>query len=100
MQLAGFQYAVEEGAKLRVPALHKEKGSKLTIDTILLAKQGDRTLVGTPTIAGAAIEAVVSEVGKDDKVLTYKYRRRTKYRKMIGHRQDYTEITINKINLP
>lgn len=100
MQLAGFQYAVEEGAVLRVPTLHKDKGAKVTIDTVLLAKSGDKTLVGTPTISGAAIEAEVTEVGKDDKVITYKYRRRTKYRKMIGHRQDFTELKINKIKLP
>jgi large subunit ribosomal protein L21 len=100
MQLAGFQYSVEEGAILRVPSLHKDKGAKVTIDTVLLAKSGETTIVGTPTIAGAAIEAEVTEVGKDDKVLTGKYRRRTKYRKLIGHRQNYTEIKINKITLP
>ena len=46
---------------------------------------------------GAKVEAEVVDSGKDDKVLIYKYKRRTKYRRTQGHRQDYTELKIKKI---
>ena len=53
-----------------------------------------------PLLKNAKIEAEVLNHGKDDKVLIYKYKRRTKYRKSQGHRQDFSEIKINNIVTP
>lgn len=99
-QLSGFQYSAEEGSLVKVPLQHSEAGTKLNINEVLLVKTGDKTIAGTPFVADAKIEAEIIGSGKDDKVKIYKYKRRTKYRKSQGHRQDYTEIKINKIVVP
>ncbi len=99
-EVSGFQFNVEEGAVLRVPLQDAEKGSKIDLDQILMIKNNDNVLVGTPLVEGAKIEAEVLSHGKDDKVLIYKYKRRTKYRRTQGHRQGFSEIKINKIIAP
>ena len=95
--LSGFQFTVTEGETLRVPLQSGNTGDKLDINEVLLIKNNDDAVVGNPYIENAKIEAEVIGHGKDDKVLIYKYKRRTKYRRTQGHRQDYSEIKINKI---
>lgn len=99
-QLSGFQYSAEEGAVLRVPAQETPIGKTMDITEVLMIKDKDTTLVGTPLVEGATIKAEVISGGKDEKVLIYKYKRRTKYRRTQGHRQDYAEIQIKKISVP
>ncbi len=99
-QMSGFQFSGEEGKVVRVPRQDLEKGNTLDISEVLMVKSKDNVMVGTPFVEGATVKAEVLGSGKDDKVRVYKYKRRTKYRKTIGHRQDYTEIKINKIVLP
>lgn len=99
-QLSGFQYTVSEGDIIRVPRQAVEKGSSLDISEVLLIKDGESAQVGRPFVENAKVEAEVSGEGKDDKVLIYKYKRRTKYRRRQGHRQDYTELKINRIVAP
>ena len=96
-QIAGKQYQAEKGDVLRVPLLGKEKGAKINITEVLLIKDKDKVEVGNPFVASAKVIAEVQSEGKDDKVTIYKYKRRTKYRRSQGHRQDYTEIKISKI---
>ena len=96
-QLSGFQYSGQEGSVLRVPLQKTPVGETFDITDILLVKDTDTTLIGTPTVDGAKIEAEILSNTRDDKILVYKHKRRTKYRRTRGHRQDCTEIRINKI---
>ena len=99
-QIGGFQFAAEEGETVRVPLLDAEAGSTVDIDEVLMLKNDGDAVIGTPLVENAKIEAEVVGHGKDDKVLVYKYKRRTKYRKRHGHRQDFSEIKINRIVAP
>ncbi|MGH8015317.1 MAG: 50S ribosomal protein L21, partial [Candidatus Zixiibacteriota bacterium] len=96
-KLGGHQFQGEKGDVLRVSKMNLKEGDKLEIKEVLLLKDKDDVTVGTPFVENAAIEAEVVANGKDQKVLIYKYKRRTKYRRTQGHRQDFTEIKINKI---
>ena len=93
----GKQYKVEEGQTIRVEKLGVETGSKFTFDQVLLVG-GDDVKVGEPTVDGASVEATVVGDGKAKKVIVYKYKRKTGYHKKNGHRQQYTEVKIDKIN--
>ena len=93
----GKQYKVEEGQTIRVEKLGVEAGSKFTFDQDLLVG-GDDVKVGEPTVDGASVEATVVGDGKAKKVIVYKYKRKTGYHKKNGHRQQYTEVKIDKIN--
>ncbi len=99
-QIAGFQYNAEEGSVIKIPTQQIDKGSKLDIDEVLLIKKDGEVMVGTPFVEGARIEAEVVDHSKGDKIVIYKYKRRTKYRRTQGHRQDYSDIKINKIVTP
>jgi len=99
-ELSGFQYRAEEGSTLKVPHRAVSVGESFEIPNVLLVKDKDTTLIGTPNIEGAKVEAEVLGNAKDDKVLIYKYKRRTKYRRTQGHRQEYTQIKIKKIVAP
>ncbi|HDL01238.1 MAG TPA: 50S ribosomal protein L21 [candidate division Zixibacteria bacterium] len=96
-QISGFQYSAQEGEVLQIPLQDAKQGDKIDISEVLLVKNNDDAIVGTPFVENAKVEAEVLGHGKNDKVLIYKYKRRTKYRRRQGHRQDYSEIKINKI---
>jgi large subunit ribosomal protein L21 len=99
-QLAGFQYRAEEGSVIRVPRQAAKQGERLNISDVLLVNANGSSLIGTPFVSGAQIEAEVVDHTRGDKVETFKYKRRTKYRRTMSHRQDYTEIKVNKIVSP
>jgi len=100
VETGGTQFTVEEGAEVRVPKLVGNSGDKVTIDKVLLISDGKEPQVGKPYLENASVEAELVNQTKGDKVLIYKYKRRTKYRRTQGHRQDYTELKITKINSP
>ena len=93
----GKQYKVSEGDIITIEKLGVEAGEKVTFDQVLVVG-GDDLKVGDPTVAGATVEASVVENGKARKVIVYKYKRKSGYHKKNGHRQQYTEVKIDKIN--
>jgi len=99
VDIAGFQEKVEQGAKLQVP-LHadQKEGAKLVFDKILLVADGDTVSVGAPYVAGFTVEAKVLGHGRGDKIRIVKAHRRKRYRRVKGHRQDYTSIEITGIS--
>lgn len=99
-QVSGFQFRAEEGDTVQIPRQQVSEGDTLDISDVMLIKRDDESLIGTPFVDGAKIEAEVVSHGKGDKVEVYKYKRRTKYRRRQGHRQDFTEIKVNKIVTP
>lgn len=99
-QLSGFQYNAEVGAVIRVPLQKLEAGSSFDLNEVLMIKDKDNVLIGNPILEGAKIEAEVIEHGKADKVVIHKHKRRTKYRRTQGHRQDFSDIKIKKIHTP
>ncbi|MCF0142360.1 MAG: 50S ribosomal protein L21 [Parasporobacterium sp.] len=94
----GKQYKVEAGDTVRVEKLDLEVGAKVVFDTVLLVG-GEETLVGSPYVEGAAVEATVLDQAKDKKVIVYKYKPKTGYHKKNGHRQLYTELSIGNISV-
>ncbi len=99
-QLAGFQYRAEEGSVIRVPRQAGNQGDRLSISDVLLVSANGASVIGTPFVSGAKVEAEVVDHTRGDKLMTFKYKRRTKYRRTYGHRQDYTEIKVNRIVSP
>ena len=93
----GKQYKVAEGDVIRVEKLGVEAGAEVVFDQVLVVS-GDEVKVGDPTVAGATVTATAVGDGKAQKVIVYKYKRKTGYHKKNGHRQAYTKVKIEKIN--
>ena len=84
----GKQYKVAEGDIIRVEKLGVEAGETYTFDQVLAVNN----------VEGATVTASVIGDGKAKKVIVYKYKRKSGYHKKNGHRQQYTEVKIEKIN--
>lgn len=98
VDIKGNQYKVTENQRIFVPKLKEDAGSKVVFDKVLLFTQDESTFeVGAPSLS-RKVEATVVEHVKDDKVIVFKKKRRKGYKVRRGHRQNYTQVTIDKIS--
>ncbi|MDD4107828.1 MAG: 50S ribosomal protein L21 [Prolixibacteraceae bacterium] len=97
VEIAGQQFKVEPDKKLFVHQLDAAEGDSVDFDKVLLVDNDGNVSVGTPTVDGAKVSAKVLEHVKGDKVLVFKKKRRKGYRKLNGHRQQFTQIQIENI---
>ncbi len=93
----GKQYKVAAGDFVNVEKLGVEAGETVTFDDVLAVS--DNGLKVGSDVANATVTASVVENGKAKKVIVYKFKRKTGYHKKQGHRQQYTRVKIEKINL-
>jgi len=98
VESGGKQYPVQEGDTLHVEKLPVDVGSEVTLDKVLLANNGGEVRVGTPYLEGKVVCEVLDQ-GKDKKILVFKHKRRKDYRKRQGHRQRYTKLKVNSIEV-
>jgi large subunit ribosomal protein L21 len=97
VNIKGVQYKIAENNKLFVPRLKEEVGSKVSFDDVLMySPDGNTFEIGTPKL-NKKVEATVLSQVKDDKVIVFKKKRRKGYRVKKGHKQQFTEIQIDKI---
>ena len=95
----GKQYKVAEGDVLNVEKISDtiKVGDKVVFDQVLLIDDGKTTKIGTPTVAGAKVEAVFKEAGRAKKVIVIKYKQKSRYFKKNGHRQPFSKVEIVKV---
>jgi large subunit ribosomal protein L21 len=98
VKTGGKQYRVASGEKIKIEQLPGLVGSQLVLDQVLMVADGEKVAIGAPLVAGARVEATVVSQGRHDKVTIFKMRRRKHYQRHGGHRQNYTEIQIDKIS--
>ena len=96
---AGKQFRAEPGRKLQIPSLEAEPGAKLTFEEVLLGSDGKQVKAGTPVLKGAKVTAEVLRHGKEKKIIVFKFKRRKNYARKQGHRQRFTEIRIDSVEL-
>ncbi len=93
----GKQYKVSEGEEVRVEKLDLEEGATVTFDQVLAVSDQDLK-VGSDVATATVVGTVVAQK-RAKKVIVYKYKRKSGYHKKNGHRQSYTKVKIDKINL-
>ncbi len=97
IKTGGKQYKVSEGDTLKVEKIDVAAGADVELQDVLMLVDGEQVRVGAPFIDGACVTATVASHGRGKKIRIIKFRRRKHSRKQMGHRQDYTELTIKKI---
>ncbi|MGH8577801.1 MAG: 50S ribosomal protein L21 [Gammaproteobacteria bacterium] len=95
----GKQYKVAAESTLRVEKLTGDVGASVDLTEVLMVVDGDRVEIGHPILEGVQVEAEITAHGRGPKLRIVKFRRRKHHRKQMGHRQDFTEITIRSIRL-
>lgn len=98
VRVKGFQYRVEPEQVLRVPLMDAAEGDAVTLDDVLVVQDGSTVRVGTPLVDGVKVEAKVLGHGRTPKLVAGKFKRRRKFRRRWGHRQDFTELRIASIS--
>ncbi len=95
VEINGQQFKAEEGKKLFVHHIQNaESGAVVEFEKVLLVDNNGEVKVGVPTVEGAK---VLSPLVKGEKVLIFHKKRRKGYRKLNGHRQQFTEVSVKEI---
>lgn len=99
VEINGQQFKVEEGRRFFVQHIQNaEPQATVEFEKVLLVDNNGVITVGTPTVEGAKVVCeVITPLVKGDKVLVFHKRRRKGYRKLNGHRQQFTELKIKQV---
>ena len=93
----GKQYKVKEGDILKVEKLAGEVGDNVSFDKILMFSDDENVNIGTPLLEDVTVNGHIVEQGKAKKIIVFKYKRRKRYRRKQGHRQQFTAVKIDSI---
>jgi large subunit ribosomal protein L21 len=97
IQAAGKQYKVSEGDILEIDKLEGKPKAKISFDKVLLVVDGKKVSLGQPLIKTAKVTAEIIEQKKGKKIRVVKFKAKSRYRRVKGHRQLLTQVKINKI---
>lgn len=97
VETGGKQYTVRPGDTLQVEKLPHAQDDSLELDRVLLLSKDGVVKVGQPLVEGASVRADVIGNGKSKKVTVLRFKPKVRYKRMTGHRQQYTQLKITEI---
>lgn len=97
IKTGGKQYRVQEGDLITIEKLEAAADETVTFDQVLTVVNDGSVKVGTPLVNGAKVTGKVVEHGKGKKILVFKYKAKSNYRRRQGHRQPFTKVRIESI---
>lgn len=99
IESGGKQYKVSEGETIRIEKLNGNPGQNIEFDKVLLLNKDDQVNVGSPNLSNVKVSGEIISNGRAKKVVTFKLKRRKRYRRKIGHRQYFVDVKINSIKI-
>jgi len=93
----GKQYKVQKGEILRVEKISGDIGAPVSFDKVLMFSDGENVNIGQPVLENISVNGHIVEQDKAKKIIVFKYKRRKRYRRKQGHRQQYTAVKIDSI---
>lgn len=100
VKTGGKQYRVSPGDTIQVEKIEGEAGREVMLKEVLLVSGGTDLVVGKPFVQGVQVKAEIADQSRGRKVIIYKYRRRKRYHRKAGHRQELTTLRIKGIEAP
>src|SRR5438874_428218 len=100
IKTGGKQYKVRVGETIDVEKLAAEEGAQVRLDQVLLAANDGAVAYGHPVIEGAAVTARVARQYKGPKLIVFRYKSKSRYRRRTGHRRRLTQLIIQTIEVP
>ena len=97
VETGGKQYRVEPGDTIRVESLGCDEGDLVELSDVLMVSRDGEVVLGAPRVEGVVVTAQAVGEGRGDKTVVFKYKRKTRYRRRIGHRQPYTDLQVTGI---
>ena len=99
VESGGKQYRAVEGSTIEVDLLNVEVGQQVSLGSVLLLVDGDQIAVGAPLVDKASISTTVVEHVKGPKIVVFHYGQKKRIRTKTGHRQQYTRLQVNSIEV-
>jgi large subunit ribosomal protein L21 len=99
VKTGGKEYRITKGDVIRVEKLDGKKGDQVALRDVLMVSEEDQVQFGTPHLTNVVVTGEIIQQIKGRKVLTYKMKKRKNYRRFKGHRQTYTYLKVNDIQL-
>jgi large subunit ribosomal protein L21 len=99
VEIAGQQFKVEQNDEIFVHRLEGDPGTKIEFEQVLLLDNNGKISVGKPLVEGTSISGQIVDHVRGDKVVIFKKKRRKGYEKESGHRQDFSKVLIEHINV-
>ena len=93
----GKQYKVQKDEILRVEKISGDIGAPVSFDKVLMFSDGENVNIGQPVLENVSVNGHIVEQDKAKKIIVFKYKRRKRYRRKQGHRQQYTAVKIDSI---
>lgn len=97
VETGGKQHRVSPGQVIQVEKIPGDTGDVIELDNVLFIADDEKYTVGQPRLEGAKVKATILEHGKDKKIIVFKYKNKTRYRRKRGHRQHFTRLSIDDI---
>lgn len=102
IETGGKQYKVAEGEIIKIEKLKGKfkEGSEVVFDKVLLKENGEGAPLhlGAPYLLGTKVTGMITEIGRNKKVVVIHYKQKSRYFKKAGHRQPYFKVKIEKIS--
>ena len=99
IKTGGKQYRAAPGEEVKIEKLPGEVGDTVTFDRVLLTSDGENVNVGKPYLENTKVVGCITRHGKNRKIVIFKYKKRKGYSKKQGHRQQFTQVRIDEIEV-
>jgi len=97
VETGGKQIRVHEGDVVEVEKLAGAPGDEVAFDRVLCLSGDGQFVPGNPTVAGAQVIGRLEAQARGRKIIVFRYKNKTNYRKKTGHRQSLTRVRITEI---
>ena len=99
IQLGSKQYLIKEGDKVVAEKIDIKEGETLQVKEVLLGYDGEKTTIGEPYLEKATVDLIMEGTKKGEKIRIAKFKAKSRYRRVTGHRQLESHFTVKAINL-
>jgi len=100
VECGGAQFKVAEKQKVRIPRIKVTQGQKYKLEKVLLVSNGEESIVGTPVVKEAVVEATIIGHSRSAKIDGSKYKPKKDYRRRWGARTLFTDLMIDTVSHP
>ena len=99
IKTGGKQVKVTVGQPIWIEKLNSDENATFTFDEVVALHDGTKLHIGKPTVAGATVTGTVQKQGKGKKLIIFRTKAKSNWKRKQGHRQPYTRVMIDSINL-
>tara|TARA_Y100001968_G_C18958748_1_gene526624 strand:- start:63 stop:488 length:426 start_codon:yes stop_codon:yes gene_type:complete len=99
VEASGKQFWLQPNRYYDFDRCQAEINDVLSIEKVLLIKDGKDLKLGKPYIKNAKVEVKVLEHRRGPKIIVYKMRPKKKTRRKNGHRQELTRVLVQSISV-